>query len=113
MSSVSPGAGASAVSGRMRRPMRGSMCTAWSPPSQPHERASSRMASASRVIASKGPAPLRTWWTVLIDLGLELLEPRDHHEVEARLLRVCLAELLAHQVPQPALEPRDRPTPPA
>src|SRR3954451_24235110 len=113
MSSVSSGAGASAVSGCTRRPMRGSMWTAWSPPSQPHERTSSRMASASRVIASKGPAPLRAWWRAVIDVGLQLLQPGDHHEVEARLLRVGLAELLSHQMAQAPLEPRDRPAPPA
>src|SRR5690349_15212581 len=93
--------------------MRGSMWTEWSAPSQPHDAASSRMASASRVIASKGPAPLRTWWSVFVTKALQLLQPRHDHEVEARLLRVGLPELLAHHPAQRALVQRDRRAPPA
>src|SRR3954452_4422052 len=69
------------------------------------------MASASRVIASKGPAPLRTWCRTRrrVTAVLQLLQPRDDHQVEARLLRVGLAELLAEHPAQEALVPGDRP----
>src|SRR4051794_40448115 len=83
------------------------MTGAQSPPPQPQAVKRSRQASACRVTASYGPAPLRTWWTTLGTV-LELRQPRDHHQVEARLLRVGLAELLAHQVAQRALQPGDR-----
>src|SRR3954452_6682595 len=68
------------------------------------------MASASRVIASKGPAPLRTWCRTRrrVTAVLQLLQPRDDHQVEARLLRVGLAELLAEHPAQEPLVPRDR-----
>ena len=67
------------------------------------------------VTASNGPAAESTWWTrtrlaaVALELGdpaLELLEPRQHADVEARLLRLELVRVLAQQPQQQALERR-------
>src|SRR3712207_6806686 len=96
------------------------MCTATSCPPHPHAANRERHASACRVTASTGPAPLRTWWTItasrrLVAGALELLQPllelRDAHrrvQVEPRLLRVLLRVVLAQDVQQHALGPRDR-----
>src|SRR4051794_19226519 len=50
---------------------------------------------------------LSTWWIVLGTV-LQHRQPRGHDQVEPRLLGVGLAQLLAQQVAQRALEPRDR-----